>query len=151
MFARLSLLSVVVTVVAGCPGLTYYSVERTPVEDCIIRPSGEFCDDPETLPPATLQSYAVEITEKHTLIYVGEETWVADGNSGEREVVKAEQTQRNGCTSSKTRTLVFDEDGDAFTGSFEIKTRVTGPESCGQTPFGDRRTFRLAGGRSDSL
>jgi hypothetical protein len=146
----------------GCNSLAQvYPVVQTPVDSCEIRTNGEFCDDPSELPAPTTQTYAVEYwtgrsddpeaARGYTAVYSGDETWVADGTSGERVVVKREVTLRNGCESTTERTLTFDEDLVTFTGSFERRDRVEGPPSCGDTPFGTRQFFSLAGERSQSL
>lgn len=130
---------------ASCVTLYRYQVTLVALEDCVIRPNGEFCDEEEQLPPPAVQVWAVEIEAEHTVLYIGGETWIAEGIENQRTAVKERSTSRNGCTTTVTRTLSFNEDGQTFNGTFETKTRVTGPESCGDAPFGDRQLFDVVG------
>ena len=92
---------------SSCGGIVRYTVTKTPTADCIIRANGEFCDEAEQLPPPTTETWAAETIDEKTILYIGEETWVADGTDGERRVVKTERTGSSLCTTTKTRTLVF--------------------------------------------
>jgi hypothetical protein len=135
---------------SSCGGLVRYGVTKTPTADCIIRFNGEFCDEEERLPPPTSETWAAETVDDKTILYIGEETWIADGTEGERRVVKLERSGRELCTTTSTRTLVFeiietDEGTAALVGTFEDKVRVDGPTVCGETPFGTRRAFALSG------
>ena len=141
----LSLLAAYLVSLPGCVTLLRYEVLRIPLEDCEIRSNGEFCDEPIDFPPATVEIWALDVNETHTLLYIGDETWVAAGIEGERRVTKEESSSRNSCTTTTTRTLIFNEDGQALTGTFEESFRVEGPESCGDAPFGARARFDLAG------
>lgn len=147
---RLSLLVAAAALASGCESFELYDVMRTSVLECDVRPNGEFCGDP--LPPST-QLFAVERREAFTLVHFDEETWIADGIEGERSVVKADQTTREPgpCTTSLRRTLKFDENGQTFTGTLEIATRVEGPEACGETPRGERSVYSLSGSRTNSI
>jgi hypothetical protein len=141
----------------GCEGVARYSVTQTSVDDCIIRANGEFCDEEDTLAPPTVETYILELLDEETLIYIGEETWIADGIEGERTVVKEERLARSLCTTTTTRTLVFDTLANADTGapelvgSFEERVRVDGPDSCGETPYGWRKRYSLFGVQGGAL
>lgn len=130
---------------AGCTTLYRYQVSLVALEDCIIRPNGEFCDEEEQLPPPAVEVWALEIEGEHTVLYIDGETWIAEGVQDQRVAVKERSTSRNGCTTTVTRTLMFNEDGQSLSGTFETKTRVTGPETCGDAPFGDRQLFDVVG------
>lgn len=132
---------------ASCTTLYRYQVVRVPVEDCIIRPNGEFCDEEADLPPPSVQVWSLEVDTQteHTILYIGEETWVASGIDGQRVVEKESRVSRNNCTTTTTRRLLFEEDGQTISGSLEEKVRVEGPESCGDAPFGDRRRWDFTG------
>ena len=134
----------------GCGGVELYDVTRTSVVECEIRPNGEFCGDP--LPPSA-QLFAVERRDTFTLVHFDEETWIAEGVEGERSVVKVDRTTRDPgpCTSTLTRQLDFSENGEDFTGTLEIATRVEGPEACGDTPRGTRSVYSLTGVRTNSI
>ena len=73
---------------SSCATLQRYEVLRTPVEDCEIRSNGEFCEEPERLPSPTVEIWAVEIldAEEQTILYIGDESWVAAGTTGELHV-----------------------------------------------------------------
>jgi len=142
--------------VSSCGGVVRYSVTKTPTDECIIRSNGEFCDEEDRLPPPTTETWTAETIDDKTILYIGEETWVADGVEGERRVVKLERTGAELCTTTTTRTLVFDvvenEEGTpVLVGSFDERVRVEGPEVCGETPFGTRRSFSLAGSVGGTL
>jgi hypothetical protein len=134
----------------ACGGIELYDVVRTPVADCEIRPTGEFCGD---VGAAVNQVFAVERKEATTVLYFDEQTWVADGITGERSVLKETQVTRDPgpCTSLRRAELAFDEDGANFTGTLEISTRIEGPDACGETPRGERRLFSLTGQQTNSI
>jgi hypothetical protein len=142
-----SLALAVIAPLGSCVTLLRYEVLRTPTEDCEIRPNGEFCEELDRLPSATIEIWAVEIldAEEQTVIYIGDETWVAPGTTGERTAVKEQRTSRNQCTTTIRKSLVFDEDGQNLLGTYEESFRVEGPESCGDAPFGDRQRAELVG------
>ena len=131
----------------GCSPIVRYEVFRTPVEDCEIRPNGEFCEEAERLPSPTIEIWAVELLTdtEQTVLYIGDETWVASGAEQERTAVKEQRQSRNQCTTTIRKTLVFDEDGQTLVGTYEESFRIEGPESCGDAPFGDRQRADLAG------
>jgi hypothetical protein len=131
----------------SCITLLRYEVIRTPVEDCEIRPNGEFCEEADQLPSPTIEIWAVEIldAEEQTVLYIGDETWIAAGTTGERTAIKEQRQSRNQCTTTIKKSLVFDEDGQALIGTYEESFRVEGPESCGDAPFGDRQRAELLG------
>lgn len=148
---RRALLATVALAAVGplgsCVTLLRYEVVRTPVEDCEIRPNGEFCEEVDQLPSPTIEIWAVEIldAEEQTVLYIGDETWVAPGTSGERTAIKERRQSRNNCTTTTKQSLVFNEDGSTLVGTYEESFRVEGPESCGDAPFGDRQRAELAG------
>lgn len=120
---------------SGCGGLALYDVTRTPIEDCDITPGGEFCGD---VGPAVSEKYAIEIRDNSTIIYVGEETWIDDVVEGDRNIIKEERITREPgpCTSTRRRELRFsfqNEGGadESLSGSYEIRTRLEGPDACG--------------------
>lgn len=145
-----TLLSLVGLGLTGCEGVELYDVTRTSLEQCEIRPNGEFCGDTA---PAVSQLFAVERRETHTFVHFEEETWVAEGTEGERAVEKLDLVTREPgpCTTTLRRTLRFSENGADFTGTLEIATRVEGPEACGETPRGERSVYSLAGARTNSI
>ncbi len=137
---------------AACERVDFYDVVKTPVEDCDILPQGEFCGD---VGGPSVEKFGVEIRAESTVLYFGEETWVATGIEGERVVIKEDRATREPgpCTTSSKRTLRFDTgnvDGVAvFTGTLEQSTRIEGPDACGDTPRGTRIFYNLAGERSE--
>lgn len=135
---------------SACEGIELYDVERRSVLECDIRPNGRFCVDPL---PTSSQLFALERRESFTLVHFDEETWVADGIEGERSVLKIDRTTRDPgpCTSTLRRVLEFDADGESFSGTLEISTRVEGPSACGDTPRGELSVFSLAGARTNSI
>lgn len=134
----------------GCGGVELYDVSRTSVLECDIRPNGEFCGDPL---PRSEQLFAVERRDTFTLVHFEEETWVANGVEGERSVLKVDRSTRDPgpCTTTLRRLLEFSENGESFTGTLEISTRVEGPEACGETPRGTRSVYSLTGVRTNSI
>jgi hypothetical protein len=145
-----ALLSLGALLPLGCGGVTLFDVERRQVLNCEIRPSGEFCDDPAG---PLQQLVAVEHRGEHTVLVLDEETWVATGTSGERRVEKLERSTREPgpCTTTLSRVLTFDEDGEQLGGRLELTTRVEGPAACGETPRGDRQVFSLSGTSTNSI
>ena len=144
----LTLLAIVATLLAaGCPQpVVRYDVTMTVVDDCVIRSNGRFCDEPERLPAPWNTSVGVERIEpeadedpSYTMVYFDNDVWTADGVEEDRRVLKETRTIRNGCTVTVTEELRFTEDGANFNGRLTIQNRTTGPDSCGDTPFG---TFR---------
>jgi len=131
----------------GCSPLVRYEVFRTPVEDCEIRPNGEFCDEVDQLPSPTIEIWVVELLPdaEQTILYINDETWIADGIEGDRTTIKERRQSRNQCTTTTRRTLEFDEDGQALIGVYTESLRVEGPEACGDAPFGDRQRADLTG------
>ena len=142
-------------ITAGCGGMTLYDVTRAPVEDCDITPSGEFCSEGG----APLQEkLVVELRDDdYTVVYFGDEAWVAAGVDGPRQVVKEEKATRlpGPCTSTLRRELSFeiadDLAGAGLTGSYQESTRVEGPDACGETPRGTRVRYTLTGTVSSSI
>lgn len=135
---------------AGCGGMTFYDVTRAPVEVCDITPNGAFCDE-EGAP--VIEVFAVELRESQTVIYFGDEAWIAEGTRGAREVLKEERATRlpGPCTSTRRRHLVFDEDGQTLTGTLEESTVIEGPAACGETPRGERVIYALDGARTNRI
>jgi hypothetical protein len=131
-------------VVTGCDGMLLYRVQRTPEADCIINPNGEFCGE---VGPASTETWAVERRSDATVVYFGEEAWVATGVDGARQVLKEERATRDPgpCTSTLRRLLEFDEDGVELRATLEISSRIEGPPACGETPRGDRLLFNITG------
>lgn len=150
MMRALPTLLLVSSLASACGGIELYDVTRTQVEDCDIRPNGEFCSD---LGAPLQQVVAVELRETHTYLYIDEETWIAEGIEGERAVTKIDQATRDPgpCTTTLARTLEFSENGESFSGRLEIATRIEGPDACGETPRGTRRTFSLVGVQTNSI
>ena len=135
----------------GCGGVVLYTVVQTAVEACEIRSNGEFCEDDDRLPTPRSANWGVEYTENQTILYIGDTTWIAQGTTDEREAFKEERLTRGDCTASTTRHLIFTEDFETFVGTLDEKIRTTGPESCGETPFGERVSWQLQGQRAESL
>lgn len=135
---------------AGCGGVSLFDVTRREVLNCEIRSSGEFCGD--TAAPLQ-QVFAVEHRGEHTVLYFDEETWVATGTEGERTIEKIDQSTREPgpCTTTLTRTLTFDEDGEDFGGDLTVESRVVGPAACGETPRGQKNVFSLTGTSTNSI
>lgn len=134
----------------ACGGIELFDVIRTPVADCEIRPAGEFCGD---VGDSVNQVIAVERKDEVTVLYFDEETWVAEGVTGPRDVLKETRVTRDPgpCTSTQRAELEFDEDGANFTGSLQLSTRIEGPDACGETPRGERRLFSLTGQQTNSI
>lgn len=140
-------------VLAGCSGMSLYGVIRSQVDDCDITPTGEFCS--EEPPDVQIEEvFAVELRDDgHTVVYFGDEAWVAKGVEGPREVVKEEKATRlpGPCTSTLRRELSFDIQGTSLTGTFQESTRVEGPPACGETPRGTRARYTLTGTQTNSI
>lgn len=140
-----------VVALSGCGGMSLYDVTRSPVEDCDITPSGEFCSEGG---PDIQERFAVEIRDDgYTIVYFGDEAWVAEGTEGTREVLKEEKATRlpGPCTSTLRRSLSFDVLGPSLNGSYEESTRIEGPEACGDTPRGTRKSYTLTGVQTNSI
>jgi len=127
-----------------------YEVTVSVTDDCVIRSNGRFCDEPESLPSDVVTTVAVELVEPdndrdipHTFLYYENELFIAPGVEGERRVLKETRTFSGGCTVTVTEELRFNEDGTTFSGTLMRQTRTTGPESCGDTPFGTYREMNI--------
>jgi hypothetical protein len=152
---RRTLAPLALSVLAGfalcaCGGIELYNVTREPVADCEIRPQGEFCGD---LGAPVQQVIAVERKDEVTVLHFDEETWVAQGIDGERQVLKETLITRDPgpCTSTLRKVLVFSENSTRLQGSLEISTRIEGAAACGETPRGDRKRFSLLGDATNSI
>jgi hypothetical protein len=145
--SRTPILAVVAVFVmaSACSEIERYTVTLSTVEDCVIRANGEFCDEEDTLPPPTVQIWGVSELTDATVLYIADETWLAQGINDERTATKEERQTRNGCTTTTTRTLSFDVSSEGLVGTFEHKVRTEGPETCGDTPFGARAFFSVVG------
>lgn len=135
----------------GCNPILRYNVSQATAEDCIIRTNGEFCDEAEQFPPPTVAVWSIEVREDITYIYIGDETWVAHQLEGPFTILKEERQSRNLCTTEYTRELSFDYDFESLSGTFDERVRTDGPDSCGDTPFGNRRAFTIVGVASEGI
>ncbi len=148
--------SFLVLVGGGCArdSLTFYKTTRTRTAECAIRDNGEFCAEPEQFSAPVIDVWAVEITDKIARLFVDEEVWVldpvAEGEDPfavERSASKASSTATGSgpCTTTTTRAVAFFADGANLAGTLKTQTVLEGPESCGNTPVGERTTDELVG------
>jgi len=141
------LLTLLLLMTSACgSSLKLYSVNRTLVERCEIRPDGEFCDDVGAA-PSDVETIAVEIEGDIVSVYFGDAAWVTTNDGDEYTITKEERSTRapGPCTQISTRTLRFRIEGSAFNGTLEVASRVEGNELCGETPRGSRQRFQLSG------
>lgn len=142
------------TAVAGCRCDTFrfYDVVRERVEECDILPQGELCDEPEGFAPPVQEVWTVERVGEEIRVYVNEEVWVAKPQDPDADpdfitADKLEVATRDPgpCVSTTTRSFEIMATFDSLTGEIAERTRIDGPEECGQTPTGLRTRARLDG------
>ena len=138
---------------AGCGGrMDLYQVSRVLTEDCEINSTGEFCDDVGAQDPV-VETFAVEREDEVTIVYFGEQAWVARGAEGQRTSTKEDRitSEPGPCTTIRKRVLTFDVDAQTFSGSLEVESRIEGNEACGDTPRGRRQSFSLTGSVTNAI
>lgn len=132
--------------------LRFYEVTRTPTEECDILPQGEFCVTPDELSPPTFEVWSVETRGDETRVFADEEVWVADAldegedpnfvSSSKREISAREPGP---CTTESARAIELLATDADLTGQSFARSRLDGPEECGETPRGQRTVARLDG------
>ncbi len=149
---------------AGCAGdgIDFFEVVRSRVDECAIRSNGEFCVEPEQFDPPTVEVWAVETRAEVALLYVDEEVWVLDPLPGDADPATVERTATKtsvvidgltGCRTDAVREVGFlsvvtrSAFGTTGTldGSLSVRSVLTGPESCGSTPVGERTVDVVSG------
>ena len=135
-----------------CDSFRFYDVTRQRVEECDILPQGELCDEPEGFAPPVTEVWGVEQVGEEVRVYVDEEVWVANPRDADDDpdFVTADKlevsTREPGpCTTTRTRSFEVLAAFDGVTGELAERTRLDGPEECGQTPTGLRTRSRVDG------
>lgn len=130
----------------------FYDVTRARTEECDILPQGELCDEPEGFAPPVDEVWAVEHVGEQVRVYVDEEVWVANPATAEGDpdfiaATKLEVSAREPgpCTTTRSRSFEILASFEGLTGEIAERSRLDGPEECGETPTGLRTTSRLDG------
>ena len=149
---------------AGCAGdgIDFFEVVRSRVDECAIRSNGEFCVEPEQFDPPTVEVWSVETRADVALLYVDEEVWVLDPLADDADPATVERTATktsvvidglSGCRTDAVRAVTFlsvvNRSAFGTTGSLDgnvsVRSVLTGPESCGSTPVGERTVDVVSG------
>jgi hypothetical protein len=155
-FLSIIVAAVVVVSLGACApaGQVFYDVLRTRAEECAIRSTGEFCVDAEQFAPPYLQNWAVDLGDDVDIVIIDGEVWrlapLADGDDPwtTPRTAQFEQVVTTGaalCTTTTTSSLEFVANGAVLTGTFRSRSRLVGPEGCGETPIGERVVDTLDG------
>ena len=135
-----------------CDSFRFYDVVRERVEECDIMPQGELCDEPEGFAPPVTEVWAVEHDGAEIRVYVDEEVWIAnpqnpEDNPGFVTANKVEVSAREPgpCTTTRSRSFEILASFEGLTGEIAERSRIDGPEECGETPTGLRTRARLDG------
>lgn len=146
-----------------CDTFYFYDVVRARTEECDILPQGELCDEPEGFAPPVTEVWGVEHTGDQVRVYVDEEVWIANPANPEDDpdfvtANKLEVSAREPgpCTTARTRSFeIFASAAwvngvltGELTGEIAERSRLDGPEECGETPTGLRTNSRLDGALS---
>jgi hypothetical protein len=148
-----ALLTLSLALLAGCgSGMDLYRVARVMTSDCEIRSNGEFCDDIGAQDPV-FETFAVELSPDVTIVYFGEQAWIAQGTDDQRTSVKEDRvtSEPGPCTTINRRVLSFDVDAQEFIGTLETESRIEGNEACGETPRGRKQSFGLSGAVTNEI
>jgi len=136
----------------SCDTFRFYQVTRSIQEECDIRPNGEFCDEPEGFSPPVDEVWTVERVGDEIRVYVDEEVWVADprdpaqdANFITAEKLEIAAREPGPCVTTTTRNFAILADNSALTGTIDERSRIEGPDDCGETPTGLRTSSRLDG------
>jgi hypothetical protein len=145
----------------GCGGdvvsgndVTNFRVLQTPIEDCSLRPNGEFCKEPEQFRAPKTTSLTVDIGPALGRVFLEESIYLLDAAAEGVDPLTAERTgsrrfvetrEPGPCTSSIEETIRFTVTGEAFSGELRSRNVLNGPQACGATPIGERTTITLSG------
>src|SRR5688572_4494383 len=132
---RLALLLLVTTAGAcRCDSFRFYEVTRTTVEECDIRPNGEFCDEPEGFSPPVVEVWAVERVGEETRVFVDEEVWLANppDQDDDPDFIVADKLEiaarePGPCVTTTSRNFQVIANDASIEGSLAESSRVEGP------------------------
>lgn len=135
-----------------CDSFRFYEVTRARVEECDILPQGELCDEPEGFAPPVVETWSVERVAEQIRVYVDEEVWVANAQDPEDDPdfitaskLEVDTREPGPCVSTTTRSFEIIADFQGLAGEIAERTRLDGPEECGETPTGLRTRARVDG------
>ncbi|MBI1946132.1 MAG: hypothetical protein HYS27_10570 [Deltaproteobacteria bacterium] len=135
-----------------CDSFYFYDVVRARTEECDILPQGELCDEPDGFAPPVTEVWGIEHTGDQVRVYVDEEVWIANPANPEDDpdfvtANKLEVSAREPgpCTTTRTRSFELLASFEGLTGEIAERSRLDGPEECGETPTGLRTLSRLDG------
>jgi hypothetical protein len=132
----------------------YYRVDRTNIEECSIRPDGEFCKSEDQFQPDTNEGWSLHIDGTETTLFIDETAWRLDPLADDADPLTAdragkrlvkESREPGPCTTTTEQLVRLSVTQERIAGDLRSRRVVEGPEACGATPSGDRIVQDITG------
>jgi hypothetical protein len=134
--------------------LWYYRVDRTSIEECSIRPDGEFCKPEDQYEVDANEGWAIHLYGREAVVYLDEIAWRMDPIAADADPLTAarsgsrlvQETRQPGpCTTTTEALLRLSITEERIAGELRTRQVLEGAESCGATPLGERIVKDITG------
>ncbi|MBN2361479.1 MAG: hypothetical protein JXR83_18655 [Deltaproteobacteria bacterium] len=133
--------------VGSCgPSAASYEVDLTLETRCITRAGVESCDAPAG--ERMTSTLSIEPRGDAVLLQLGDQLFVTGATSAELAATRTVETRHDdsGCQSRSVHQLSLQQGWGEVSGGYSEQETTEGPSgACGQTPYGERRSYQLTG------